>query len=61
MPFRRPTDTDLDTYRHRCSLEDALFTSTKVLLVQRGQSSREGLPSLSRHPKVNYGAEGGID
>ena len=49
------------THGRRCSLENALFTSTWVLLVRRGQPSCEGLPPPLGHPEVNCRTEGGID
>ena len=50
-----------NTYRRRRSLENMLFTSTRLLSVQRGQPSCEGLPLPFGHPEVNHGAKEGID
>jgi len=50
-----------DVYGCRCSPKDALFISTRVLSVWRGQSSREELPPPPECLKVNRRTEGGID
>ena len=50
-----------DTYGRRCSPKDALFISTRVLSVRRGQSSCEELPPPPECLKVNHRTEGGID
>ena len=53
----------LSAYTHRCrrSPENMLFTSTRMLSVQRGQLSHEGLPLLLRHLKVNCRTKGKTD
>ena len=50
-----------NTHGHRCSPENMLFTSTRMLPVRRGQSSCEGLPPLLGCLKVDCRTEGGID
>ena len=50
-----------NTYRCRHSPEDALPTFTRVLLVQRDQPPRKGLPLLLGRLEANHGATGRID
>jgi len=49
-----------NTHGHRCSPENTLFTSVRLLSVQRGQPSCEGLPLLFGRLKVNHRAKRGI-
>ena len=50
-----------NTHRRRCSLENVLLTSMRLLSVWRGQPSCKGLLPLFGRPEVNHGAKGGID
>jgi len=50
-----------NTYEYRHSPEGVLPTSTRVLLVQRGQPSCKGLLLLLGHLEANHGAIGRID
>jgi len=50
-----------NTHGHRRSLENALFTSMRVLFVWRGQPSYKGLPPPLRCLKVNCGTERGTN
>jgi len=50
-----------NTHGHECSSEKILSTSMRILLVQRGQPSCEGLFSLLGHPEVNCRTKGGIN
>ena len=50
-----------NTYEGRRSLENVLFTSVRILSVQRGQLSCEGLPLLLGRLKVNCRTKGGTD
>ena len=50
-----------NTYGNRCSPEGALLTSTRVLLVWRGQPPCKGLPLLLGYPKANHEAMGKIN
>ena len=49
-----------NTHGHRCSPENTLFTSVRLLSVQRGQPSCEGLPLLFGRLKVSHRAKRGI-
>ena len=50
-----------NTHRHRCSLKDMLFISMRVLSVQKGQLSCEGLPPPLGCPIVDCRAAGEIN
>ena len=50
-----------NTYRHRHSLENTLFTFVQVIPVQKGQPSCKRLPPLLGRPKVNHRAEKGTN
>ena len=50
-----------NTHGCRHSPENMLFISARLLLVQRGQPSCEGLPLPFGHLEVNHRAKGGID
>ena len=50
-----------NTHGRRCSLENVLLTSMRLLSVWRGQPSCKGLLLLFGRPEVNHGAKGGID
>ena len=50
-----------NTHGRRCSLENVLLTSMRLLSVRRGQPSCKGLLPLFGRPEVNHGAKGGID
>jgi len=50
-----------NTHGRKCSSENMLFTSARVLSVQRGQPSCEGLPPPLGHLKVNCRTKRGTD